>query len=483
MISKLKDFMFSTPLTYSELRAVKQIQSLKHVKSHASEQRVKAAQEQESKPKVRISISTLSEWRKYSPLYFAGAGAGAGVLWGTFKASKHPVTRIWQDPPTNKTYHLETFGQWKANQALPSGGYNLKTFEAGDAVEKVTVSQRYHSLWDALMLSPKKYANVLRRQYQEGRFIDTDVKENKDGTTLFNRSMKSKQGIFPLFEARLNNQGELEKLIHTFHRNGQDFHVNLSPTTVEGKMALWTQEKMGRFTFLLNNHARTARMLVEDPTTTHRYQVFSTVENIGQYTKNPSFHAENSPVRILKNNKKVAWQDLSVHEKMLLEHPLFFRQLMPQPKDKALLDIASHIPTPLRSTPFHADLRKGLQRHVPWKEWLGKPFSYGMAFAGLAVLTQQFLLSPKSPFSQWLSEHVEVHHRSAHHLMGTSLPENEKILYVKDTGNDSADASIGKALRVLSNFGLIKTSVVHQSKKKHEKIEKLIESSKQAQNA
>jgi hypothetical protein len=82
-----------------------------------------------------------------------------------------------------------------------------------------------------------------------------------------------------------------------------------------------------------------------------------------------------------------------------------------------------------------------------------------------------------------LNEHVQVHSSSHHQIIGNNLPQNGQILYVKDTGNESADASIGKALRVLSNFGLIKASVVHHNDKKPEKLEKLIQTSPTPQNA
>jgi hypothetical protein len=488
MTSKLKDFMFSTPLTYSELRAVKHIQSLKHVKSQHTDARVKAAQEKESPPTVRVSVSQLSEWRKVSPFYFAGGGAGLGMAIGLFKALKHYITRIWKDPQSKKEYHLDTFGLWGSHQDLPHGGYDLKIFEAGDVVEKLQVRQRHHSLWDALNLSPTRYASVTRRQYQENRFIDTHVQNAKDGSIQVNRSLKSKRGIFPQFEARFNPQGDLDALTHTVQRGNEDYKIDLSPIQHEGQNALVAHEKRGEYTFILNKYARTASMLVKDPNTNTHYQVLSTVENRGPFGRSLYFDTENAPIRILRGDKqsslkKVAWKDLTPHEKTLLEHPLFFRQLMPLPEDKALLDLTSHIPEPLRSPSLKWNEQKGLSYQRPWKEWLGKPLGYAAAFAGMAVLVQQFLLSPKSPFSRWLNEHVQVHSSSHHQIIGNNLPQNGQILYVKDTGNESADASIGKALRVLSNFGLIKASVVHHNDKKPEKLEKLIQTSPTPQNA
>jgi hypothetical protein len=487
MISKLKEFMFNTPLTYSELRAVKHIQALKHVETEHTELRVKAAQQKDSQPQVRVSVSKLSEWRKVSPFYFAGVGAGLGLVVGALKALKYPITRVWKDPQSGKEYHLDVFGTWQKNQALPRGGYDLKIFEVGDVVEKLKVRQRYHSLWDALSLSPKKYADVLRRVYQENRFIDTHVQVAKDGSLQVNRNLKNKHGLFPQFEAHLNPNGELEALTHTFQRKDEEYKVDLIPIKYEGKNALETNGKTGHYTFVLNSHARAESMLVRDLQTKTRYHVLSTVKNIGQFSGNPSFSSKEAPIRILRGQdpsplKNVAWQDLSPHEKTLLEHPLFYRQLMPHQADKALLDIVSHIPEPLRGSPFKRDKLKGLTLHRPWKDWFGKPFVYAGIFAGLAVLVQQFLLSSKSPFSRWLNEHVQVHNSSQHQLIGKNLPQNGQILYVKDTGNENADASIGKALRVLSNFGLIKASVVHNDKKKPEKLEKLIESSLTAQS-
>ena len=139
-----------------------------------------------------------------------------------------------------------------------------------------------------------------------------------------------------------------------------------------------------------------------------------------------------------------------------------------------MLDLLTHIPKPLRRNVLSTETVLGLTRQIPWKDWVGRPLAYIVSFAGVSVLLQQFLLSHQSPFSRWLGEHVEIRQNKQSSVIGKSLPYQGQVLYVKDTGNESADASIGKALRVLSNFGLIKASVIHQDKQKAETIEERI---------
>ena len=467
MSSKLKAFMFNTPLTYTELRALKHIQTLKHVESPHAEQQVKVAQQQEHHPNIRVSVSQLSEWRHRSPFYFAGVGAGLGLVVGIFKALKYPLTRIYDDKDSGLEYQLDLFGPWSKKVDLPYGGYDLKTFKDAHVIEKLSVRQRHRSLWDALNASPATYAHVVRRAYQENRFIDTDVHERPGGGMQVSRQLKNKQGVFPQFEARLNSQGELQSLTHYIHHQTHQKKLELTPVTHQKSRALVTHDNRADYTFFLNDHARTHVMEVAHPDTQLKYRVQSEVENVGQFHQTPTLATAEATakVAIFRGDTAIKWQALTPEEQTLINHPLFFRQLLPDDHDRNLLNLVEHIPPPLRGSSFRQDVSQGFRRLIPWKDWLGKPFAYVAVFSGLAVLTQQFILSHQSPFSRWLNEHVQLRRNEEAPFIQSQLDHPKKMLYVKDTGNESADASIGKALRILSNFGLIKASVVHKEKK------------------
>ena len=463
MSSKLKAFMFNTPLTYTELRALKHIQTLKHVESPHAEQQVKVAQQQEHHHNIRVSVSQLSEWRHRSPFYFAGVGAGLGLVVGIFKAIKYPLTRIYDDKDSGLEYQLDLFGPWPKKADLPYGGYDLKTFKDAHVIEKLSVRQRHRSLWDALNASPATYAHVVRRAYQENRFIDTDVRELKGGGMQVSRQLKNKRGVFPQFEARLNARGELEALTHSIYPHNHEQKLALTPITLQEGPALVTHDNRADYTFFLNDHARTHVMEVAHPETQLKYRVQCKAKNVGQFHQTPTLAT--AKVAIFRGEAPIEWQALTPEEQTLLNHPLFFRQLLPDQNDRNLLNLVEHIPPPLRGSSFRQDVSQGFRRLMPWKDWLGKPFAYTAIFAGLAVLTQQFILSHQSPFSRWLNEHVQLRRNEEAPFIQSHPEHPKKILYVKDTGNESADASIGKALRILSNFGLIKTSLVHKEKK------------------
>lgn len=487
MTSRLKAFMFNTPLSYNELRAVKQVQDLKpnHVQAIPLALQDTTPVTEPPADHVHVTFRKTGVVQNSPPYLVGGVGGLLALSVGILQALKVPQT-LYYEPSLHERVEFQHWGLWFKGEPLPSRGYDLRAYEAGNLKTYLKVRRKAEAFWEAWPWAKKTTAHVLERQYQDTRFMDLYAEELPDGRQRYKRVMQTPRGEKPQFTAIYTPEGRLDSLTHMLDHAASPAAAELTlnaENPLSPSVLSIHEGGDDQSTFALNAHQRPKyfeRQWKEGKTSYH----FKVVPLPEYQDRRPEAGDRSPPfqerVHIFKQDKghwhPVSWDALSPEHQAQLEHPLLFHQLLPTEAERRLLDLEAHIPQAFkRSVSLDRLSLPVVQVSRPWKQWLVIPLLYaGMGSVG-ALLIQRFLWSGHSPFARWLNQHVEIHNESYHHalLHPDKTQDNivnphssSHIIYVKDTGNEQADVSIGKALRMLSNFGIIKASVVqhHDSK-------------------
>jgi hypothetical protein len=482
MVSSLHQFMFSTPVRYSTLRPIVQIQHLNHEllnTPNTPKQTASAPIPPPPTPKAKhrkkndthetelaLKVKGSELLQRATQQQFIMAGAGMGAVTSVVQALKVPALIRYTPPNTNNCYELSWFGGWPTQRAYPGKQLNMVEYHHGQRQKHTRVSMLYNGIpFISRLFNQPARKEVMHRYYNGATLHDTILRQNEGGDYTVTKALRDRHGKRLLFEMNYAENHTPKTLIHYVNQS-RDKH-DLHPVGNDG--TIWKYNGLNAtYTFKANEQGYvdyydvaphkgkhdTFRIKVAAPTSPKEAPKFKTHTELFKKTSSG-----------LKEPELEKLLDVDAETLQLLEHPLAFRQLIPTAEEGyQLLETGfERLPKPLRKinqfkqrSPHH--FPKGLERHYPWQEWIFKPLALTVGLALAADGLYELLFSSKSPFIQWLQTHVE--YREAPETSGVLQrvkAENtyRRVAYIKDTGSEQADSDISNALEVLSSLGVI----------------------------
>jgi hypothetical protein len=236
--------MFNTPLHYSVLRPIVQVQHLKHehlrIRSliglqenddpsvnhhhrfHQKKEEVPPAK-LHSKVAVQLESSAAKQLKQVSPLQFTIAGAVAGLIYALSEAVKTPLRTKIQDLtlPGGTANELQYYGIWSPTRELPSAGFDLKRFKNNQSIESIQVRRRSEGPLVWWPWTANKRPDIRIRTYDGNRFHDLHATQDREGQRTLTKSIQDRHGTEVIYAATFSPKGCLEEVTHTIGKGKQ----------------------------------------------------------------------------------------------------------------------------------------------------------------------------------------------------------------------------------------------------------------------